>query len=454
MKVSMFGYIWQSMILPGKYATLWGNLFSVMLIYHLIDKKRGVNGIFVGLLLGLLLITKVDYFLASFVAITFFTHLNFRIFHKTFLSTIFKYVLGLIIPVIPFLVYLMHFNKISIDTLQNNILPSYSSSFWFNNRSFYNVSMYIQSLIINFSVIIYLLIISLDKIGKFIISKAVKVLITLLFIIILNYTYVPELYLFGFYQSLYLLSIIAILLMIFLIPKSLSRYWPIALIIIFESVLNLRNKLAVSAVDFIYLLIAILASLLTVSNFKRGMFHLNNNLMVVGITVILTILCVKEIQYLNLAQFSGLNKTIITDNGNFITQDKSTNDILLQTTDYIKNSLEGAKTLTAFPMEASINYFSGLPNLTYYDQYVNGIISPSDEYKVIENLQEKMPDVITVSNYDFIGIFGMDYYKNIYNWINSNYSKVANFGCLSQFEPSSCTGYGIQVLSHVKNEKI
>ena len=105
-------------------------------------------------------------------------------------------------------------------------------------------------------------------------------------------------------------------------------------------------------------------------------------------------------------------------------------------------------------MEASINYFSGLPNLTYYDQYVNGIISPSDEYKVIENLQEKMPDVITVSNYDFIGIFGMDYYKNIYNWINSNYSKVANFGCLSQFEPSSCTGYGIQVLSHVKNEKI
>lgn len=90
---------------------------------------------------------------------------------------------------------------------------------------------------------------------------------------------------------------------------------------------------------------------------------------------------------------------------------------------YIKNNIPEDKTLLVMEEGLLLNWFSGRKtNLKYY-ALIPHMIDTIGEQKIIEDLSADMPDyiMITSNEYPFVGCFGIQYAKEIIQFVFENY---------------------------------
>lgn len=428
LRISAFGFTWQSLILPGKYATLWGLLFSIIIINELVSKRlerKLPNYYLIGLLSGILLITKIDYAFAILLTVLIDIVINKNL--KQFLI----FVISTIVTIIPTSIYLIAWQDTTINAILNNILPQFASSYWFVHREFYDWPSTINSLYYQIGIILALAYLCLDKFGSYIkgtLTSVLKYILIIYFLFFANFSFLN----YDFYRSYYILSLIIVPL--WLANKSISRNIKVSLIevLFFITALNMRSKLAVSSFDLGFLFITTVTPLiLTLENGFSHNIIFNRRLTKSIVTIVLMLIFVKQSIYLNSAQFMN---------------DDSYHKILSATVQYLKDNSTRFDTISSFPIESSIPFLANLRNPLYYDQLVNGLLSPEKENEFIDSIQKNKPTYITISNYNFLGYFGKDYYNKVYDWINNNYNEIASYGCVFPYSRDvKCRDYGIRI---------
>ena len=178
-------------------------------------------------------------------------------------------------------------------------------------------------------------------------------------------------------------------------------------------------------------------------NFKFVKFDRKLGKMLLGVTLL--IILVTQSKYLHLVQYSDKHINFQNSLG-IIKVEPSPGGILLKLIKDVEGQKKDNDTLVAFPMEASINFLTKTRNPLKYDQFINGLFPPEKQKEIIMQLENEKPSFITVSNYEFIGYFGLDYNKEIYEWILDNYKETKMYGCIAPYESTKdCRGYGIRL---------
>lgn len=443
-KVSMFGFTWQSFILSGKSATIWATLFSFLILNHIISKvddSSKPNSLIIGILTGLIAITKVDYFFAISLTSAFFYILILSKKPKEFFKTILIYSIGVLSAIILTLAMLIIAGKIPFSSIIENIFPFYASSYWFTNRRFYDFTSFIITFKTEFLVFLPILIIALkNHIGKFNLNL-VKI-ISFVFLLLIFWKFNFNVIAFTFFQPLLVLSGIVFLPVFFFNKVELSQKKGLMLILVFFLLLTLRDKFSVSGCNMIFPSTILVGSLYSLT--KNNLIF-NKKVLTFLLFIILTLLLIKESNYLFSQQYS--DKTIyITSGRGLMTVEPAPSGLLFEVVSELNRTSLPQDALTAFPLEASINYFSGMKNPLKEDQFVNGLIPPGNQFNIINELKLQRPLFITISNYEFLGYFGLNYNQQIYKWVLSNYKLVKVFGCLAPYDTTvKCSGYGIRL---------
>ena len=431
-KISMFGFTWQSLILPGKFSLLWALLFSLLIISNLINpKKENLNFWLIGVLLGLTTITKIDYAFATLVLVSIYFIVNINLIK---IKNISKILAGSGMIIGSSIFYLTFSQKIPPSTILENILPAYASSFWFYNRPFYDSGVFFSSLLITLiSIFIIYLLLTKRLFGK-IINPFLKITI-LSILIYLSAKLDHRLFTYSFFNS-YFVLLLLITAVYYLKTKSQNHIkLPMLYLLLFLASLNIRSKFAVSSFDVGLLLTGVVSGVLLIIGPKSKTL----------ISLALIYLLFIQSNYLHNIQYA--DKTIVFENNRGkVKVEPSPGGILIDTINYLNRS--DSKTIAAFPMESSISFFTGKTNSLSSDQYPNGIIPPNKQYLVVEELEKNLPDYITISNYEFLGYFGKDYNQTIYSWILENYKVEKVFGCDRPYNSRAvCSGYGILLYS-------
>jgi hypothetical protein len=161
--------------------------------------------------------------------------------------------------------------------------------------------------------------------------------------------------------------------------------------------------------------------------------------------VALTMLWIDQSKYLDQSHYVDKKILAHTTRGTLIVE-PTQGGVLFKAVDYINMHKMGIDTVTAFPMESSIPFFTQTINKMHSDQFVNGLFSPQKQSILIQQLEKYYPRFITISNYEFIGYFGIDYNQLVYNWIIDNYREVVRYGCMYPYDKNvDCNTYGIRV---------
>lgn len=441
-KVSMFGFTWQSFILPGKFATLWSTFFSLIVLNLIIrNTSQKPKMLLIGIVSGLIAITKIDYFLAISVTTFFFVlDISTKSLKKFILLSCF-YLIGIFSIVTPVLFVLINLYRVSLPILVQNIFPTHASSFWFITRSFYDLTSFVSTLVPELVILILILFLSLKKYPTKKMSFLVKVIVFILLLIFLK-KFDFSTIMFTFFQPLFTISVIVFLSTLFYKKLAYSYKRNLILITSFYFVLTLRDKFSVSACNMFFPLIILIGSLyLLVLRVKV----LNKKIFTLSMVSILSLLLIDQSKYLNNQQYSDKNILFTGDRGTIIVDPKRDENVL-KVVNEIKNNSNSNDTVVAFPIEASINFFSKRDNPLTSDQFVNGLVAPDQQIFLIKQLEKNHPSFITISNYEFLGYFGLDYNREIYKWIIDNYYLYKSFGCTAPYsEKEVCTGYGIQI---------
>lgn len=445
----MFGFTWQSLIMPGKFSALWGMLFSLLFLNHLI-KKISINStpswIWLGVIGGVAAITKVDYAFAilasSFIWILFFNK------QKDIFQAVLKVLIGTIVVLSP-VVYWMMLNHISIDDAVNNILPTYSSSYWFIHRKFYELGPLLNVLKVESAVVIVVTALSVRRIRNFHYLLMLKTIITIIGIMIIG-SQNSSLFKFGFMWPFFIMSLV--IMTINFINQSIPQRVKISLLIIaiFNVLLTMRDKLAVGSFNMIFPLLVIVWGLTSIYKYSSGKIVFSFLTSTILVTLIMFKLFIDQSVFLYNSQYSNKKTVTILPRGRFIVA-PTPEGVMFDVISYLSKNSKPIDKMVAFPMEAAIPFFTHIQNPLRYDQFPNGLIRPIDQKSVIASLNQFKPRFVTISNYEFLGYFGLDYNMEIYNWILNNYDELAKFGCQFPYDKSStCTSYGIRIFE-IKN---
>lgn len=443
-KVSMFGFTWQSFILPGKFATIWATLMSLLALNSILSQTGKVSKpqeLSLGILCGLVAITKIDYFFAITAASIIYLFLTPRKSQKAFIKAFVVYLTGVLTIISLTLFAFVIIEKVPFLTIAENVFPQYAAYYWFTNRQFYSLPGFLKTIKYELLTLGSVLVLSLkSRVGKYNLLSAKIVSIGLLVFMLLTFNFAAIQ--FTFFQPFLVMAILALIpvLLIKTVPSSSKKM--LLLLTTFLLVLTLRDKFSLSAYNMILPVFVLAGSIYSLANHTAAF---NKSVLTLSFATILLALFFNQSKYLAAAQYSDKTVAITGDRGGLIVEPVPSG-ILFQAVDEIDRISSNSATLTAFPMEASINFFSHKVNPIKHDQLVNGLISPDKQDQVIDELQTSRPSFITISNYEFLGYFGIDYNQRIYNWIISNYRLVRNFGCVAPYQTDhACTGYGLRL---------
>lgn len=450
-KVAMFGFTWQSFIMPGKFSALWGMLFSLLFLNHLV-KRISVNStpswIWLGMIGGVAAIIKVDYAFAILISI--FLWICFFNKQGSILRVVLKVISGVIVVASP-VAYWMILNNITIGDVLNNIFPAYSSSYWFTHRKFYELGTLLNVLNVESAIIVVVTALSLKRVRSFRYLFLLKTILIIMGIIIIR-SQNSNLFKFGFMSPFFIISLV-VMALVFInqtIPQQFKR--SLLVVTIFNVLLTIRDKLAVGSFSMVFPLLVIVWSLTAIYKYSSERITFNFFTSTILITLIMFKLFTDQSTFLYNSQYFNKKTVIVMPRGQFIVG-PSPEGVLFDVVSYLSERRKPIDEMVSFPMEAAIPFFTHIQNPLRYDQFANGLIRPVDQKNVIILLNRYGPRFITVSNYEFLGYFGLDYNEEIYAWILNHYDESARFGCLFPYDKSSdCTGYGIRVFE-IKNGK-
>jgi len=456
-RISMFGFTWQSFILPGKFATLWATLFSLLLLNHTLSRyilNKKTNWFWVGILIGLLVITKIDYALASCVVgvVILLTTASSKktTITTTLLSRLRWFLLGMCLIVVPTIGYLVWVIQIPVAVIFENIFPTYAANFWWVNRQFYNFEIISRILIFELMAIaLTVLLITKTLFGKRL-SWIIKIGLAL---VVMGWIWLQDLgeFKFGIFQPWYLISVLILISVLGnrLIPKTVKT--GLSYLFLFTSTLALRDKLSVNSFNSFLPLIIIVAGLVAHfnhSNFR--IFRLDRRLGFLATGLVLLLMLVDQSKYLHRTQYVDKMIAFESTKGSLVLE-PSPGGVIINAVEYIIQNKSATDTVVSFPMETIIPFLTQTINPLSSDQFVNGLFSPDKEREMIKQLDKYRPSFITISNYEFLGYFGIDYYQSTSNWIGENYHEKIRYGCIHPYETDvDCGGYGIRIL--IQNE--
>jgi len=447
-KVTMFGFTWQSLIMPGKFAALWGMLFSLVFLNYLV-KKIIVNGapswIWLGVIGGMAAITKIDYALAIIIC----AFLGIWILGKR--RDISKVLVGVLAVLMPVTFWLVLYH-VSLRDIFNNIFPTYSSSYWFAHRKFYELGALFNALKVESALILAVTVLSIKRVGNFRYVFLLKVALTILAVLVIS-NQNSGIFKFGFMWPFFIISLVVMALsfIIWTIPRRIKL--SLLVVTVFNVLLTMRDKLAVGSFSMIFPLLVVVSGLTAIYKYSSGRITFNIRASTFLLLLILFKLLSDQSTFLYSSQYSDKKTSIVTPRGSFIIE-PSPGGVVFDTISFLSRVRKPNDKMVSFPMEAAIPFFTQIQNPLPYDQFANGLIRPSDQTNIISLLNQVKPRFITVSNYEFLGYFGLDYNEEIYNWILDNYGVLAKFGCQQPYDKlTECSGYGIRIFEE-KNGKI
>jgi len=451
-KVTMFGFTWQSLIMPGKFAASWGMLFSLVFLNYLV-KKIMVNGapsrIWLGVIAGMAVITKIDYALAiitcSLMGIVILGRRN------DILPGMLA-VLRVIAVVMAPVALWMFLYQVSFNDVASNIFPVYASKYWFSHRNFYDFQALFKTLKTELILIIATSFLIAKRLGKFQHLFILKVVTAILTIFILK-DQNTGLFKFGFMWPFFILSAGVVVLNVVnqYVPQRIK--WALILLSLFNFLLTLRDKLAVGSMSMIFPFLVVIGGLTAIYKYSAGRVSFNYRAGVILLALLLIRLAGDQSAFLDSSQYSDKKSFVTSSRGSFIVEPVP-GGIMFDAVNYLSKNRGPGDKMVSFPMEAAIPFFTQIENPLPYDQFANGLIRPADQKNVVNLLNQYKPRFITVSNYEFLGYFGLDYNEEIYEWIVSNYKETAKFGCQIPYDKEvNCTGYGIRIFE-LKNVKV
>lgn len=115
--------------------------------------------------------------------------------------------------------------------------------------------------------------------------------------------------------------------------------------------------------------------------------------------------------------------------------------------DYLKNEADGNKTLVVFPLGIDINFHTGMDNPIFYNTFLPFELAQNGrEKEIISQLDTTRVDYIVIVQWNTTeygpSSFGIDYGKELFNWINKNYEVVKLFGPM----PFTTGEFGIAIM--------
>lgn len=451
-KVAMFGFTWQSLILPGKFASLWGVVFSFLFLNYLIKNiilKKSPVWVWVGLLGGMAVITKIDYAFAmlacTLLGIAFLSK------RKDIPFAVLTALGGILVVTLPVIGWMV-FNSVTIKDVVSNVFPVYSSRYWLTHRKFYDFGALVAALRVELAVIIAMTAISIKMFGGFrrlFFPKIGLMVLTVLAVRGQN----SGVFKFGFMWPFFILSlvILGLALINWSIPQRIK--YSLLVITVFNVLLTMRDKLAVGSFSMIFPFLVIVGGLLAIYKYSSGRIVFNYRTSTVLLILIVFKLLSDQSTFLYNSQYSDKKTSVSLSRGSFVIE-PAPDGIMFEAVSFLAKERKPIDKMVSFPMEAAIPFLTQIQNPLPYDQFANGLIRPDDQKNVISSLNKYRPRFITVSNYEFLGYFGLDYNQEIYEYVLNNYEETARYGCQFPYDKSAgCTGYGIKIFE-LKNGKV
>ena len=407
----------------------------------------------IGFILGLIFLTKVEIFIAAFISF-----LSGFIFIFWQLKPLYprKYLLNLIffffLPIIVFFIYfslhmplidafnsiIASYRNIFSDALANNIYYQHISGF--DNTSL-SISLMIKY---TFGYLIFFIFIGLisnlftilnDKRFGYALNITLFSLIFLLMFLIkfpLNWFSIARPY-----------PVFILLLLAFLINNLIknredkilvAQYLPFVLLVLFSLLLLLKMILNVRLYHYGFAL-AMPASLVMVTlmlhyipNFISRWGNKTVAMSFTGLFIFLALLF-----YFNKTMhfYYAKNYPIAKGRDRFLTF-SNPGLIVNEALGQISKLMSPNDTLVVMPDGVMLNYLSRKRNPSRYFEFTPNFVEATSEEKIINEISLNPPSFIILSKKDTsehgAKYFGVNYARNIYSWIISNYDKVSTLG--------------------------
>ena len=429
----------------------------------------------IGLLIGLIYLTKVEIFIASFITfLTGFIFIFWKIKPPHFRKHLFNLIFFFFIPIATFFIYFSFYMPL-INAL-DSIIASYKSLFMgtlINNIFYLRISGFddpLRNITIMF-------------------RQATGYVILFIFTIIISYLFARlknNVFKFGWISAVFALVFVTIFLGIFRINwLEIARPYPIFLVVLLiffmiQFILKSGDKAFLLkflpfALLTLYSLILLLKMILNVHLYHYGfalampaslvmvailiyyipafVSHWGNKHIAAGFMALFIFLAL--LFYFNFTKYiyALKNYPVAQGRDRFLTFDPIVNNrgyIMNETLKYIDKLMSKKDTFIVFPEGVMINYLSRRNNPSRYFEFTPNFVEAIGEKKILNIISPTHPSFIILSEKDTsehgAQYFGKNYAFNIYSWIASNYAKVLIIGS----EPLTGKGFGI-VIAKKKN---
>jgi hypothetical protein len=429
----------------------------------------------IGFLIGLIYLTKVEIFIASFITfLTGFIFIFWKIRPPHFRKHLFNLIFFFFIPIAAFFIY-FSFHMPLINAL-DSIIASYKS-------------LFMGALINN---IFYLRISGFDDPLKNIaimFKQAGGYLILLIFTIMISYLYTRlknNAFKYGWILTVFALVFVIIFLGIFRVNwLEIARPYPIFLIVLLillmvQLVLKSGNKtfplkFLPFALLTLYSFLLLLKMILNIHLYHYG-FALAMPASLVMVAILMYYIPAFVSRWGNksvAAGFMGLfiflallfyfnftkqiyalkNYPVAQGRDRFLTFDPRVSNrgsIMNETLKYIDKLMSKKDTFIVLPEGVMINYLSRKSNPSRYFEFTPNFVEAIGEEKILDVISPAHPSFIILSEKDTsehgAQYFGKNYALNIYSWIVNNYTKVLRIGA----EPLTGNGFGIIIAKKKK----
>lgn len=466
-------------VCPYSHGLTHGVLLSFMSIYafmHFVKTRSPLSLFLIGILTGIVLLTKAEVFFAIFFAIV-AGLICLMIINKSPVYEIIKtaalFFIGFSLPTICFLIYFsyyMHpFSALSAMMLQYSLLfdktaTSQKFIMWTLgfDRPAYNLKMslvtigkYVYIFMLYFALIFLLSRIKTQNLKKALMGLIILTLIILISPIVKNTSWLEMarplpviIFLFGIY-------IFIIILLSIHIPQKAKSLLPFFVLAIFSFVALFKIILNTRVYHYGFVL-AMPASLLLVMlllyqmpNFLGKLFGGKDFVRIISMILVVTIM----IAHVGLSKRLYDLKTFLFGSGidTIKTWDPRLSPMGVcgrLALEKIEKIMDKDETFVAFPEGVLYNYLARRDNPTpYYDFKPTAVEILGKLY--LESLSRNPPDYVLLIDRDTSDCgpryFGRDYAFELYAWIKNNYQVVYQIGY-----PLSGPGFGVAIAKRIK----
>lgn len=411
----------------------------------------------IGLITGLIFLTKVEVFIAGLISLLAGLMFIFRqskplhfkkhLFHFTFFA---------LLPVIAFFIYfslhmplveafnaiIASYKNIFIGELTNNIYYLRMSGL---NNPAQNITL---MLIKTFNYLLFFIFTGLiaylfNRFSKKHFGYGVVVILSALIILFLFFLFFPISWLdIARPYPVFAVCLLGYLI-INLIHKRedkffIAKYLPFASLVLFSLLLLVKIILHVRFYHYGFALAmpATLAMLVLFLYYIPLFFSRWGSKTVVasfaGLFIILTLLF-----YLNFTKnvYDMKNYPIAEGRDRFLTYDEkffNYGPVLTKTLELVDQSMSLQDTFIVMPDGIMLNYLSRRNSPSRYFEFTPNFIEATGEARIINDISRNRPSFIILTKKDTsehgAKYFGADYARNIYSWITDNYDKVNSIG--------------------------